>query len=164
MKLAISLGLSALALAMTIAPVNTAAAEEYQQNASGSCSSALPIFDQSLRFRPVGVKNVGTDNAFVSCSALNLTTNGVTIYGAFLQNTTDGDLDISCTFVDGSAFFGTLYFPKTQTYAAGQGGFMIWNSATDNGGTDFTRWANLSCVLQPGVDLQYTAVVTTAPL
>lgn len=164
MKLSIMIGLSALGLAMAMAPVGSAAAVEYQQGASGSCNGALPVFDQALRFRPVGVKNTGSSNAFISCSSMNLYTNGSTIFGAFIANNTGADVDVSCTLVSGRASFSPQYFPKTQTYAAGSFGFMIWNSATDNGGVDFSDSQNLSCVLPPGIDLQYTAMVVNTNL
>lgn len=163
MKTSIFLGLATVATALTAMPVLTADAVEYQQNASGTCSGALPAFDQSLRFRPLAIVNVATTNAFVSCTHENAFGNPVTVYGARIHNPTGASVNVSCTFVTGRDSFTKFSFPKTQTFAAGAGGFILWTAAADNGGVNFQDLSNLSCNLPAGVELEYLANVTVNP-
>lgn len=164
MKLSISLGLSVLVLAVAMAVPHDVVAAEYQQNASGTCNGALPVFDQSLRFRPLAVANQGSTTAFVSCTALNLFSNPVSTFGAHIHNPTGAPVDVSCTFVTGRDSFDKFSFPKTQNFAAGANGFIIWNAVADNGGVNFEDLSSLSCNLPAGVELEYIANVTVDPL
>jgi hypothetical protein len=164
MKSAIYLGLSMLTAAMALAPVQQAQAFEYQQNAAGQCVGALPAYQSNLRFSPYAVTNNGTTGAFVTCSSMNSTTNSVSIYGVFISNPTGADVDVSCTFAPGANQFRETTIPRTQTYPAGGAGFMVWNAATDNGGVNWERWANVSCILPPGLSMDFTATVTSGEL
>ncbi len=164
MKTSIFAGLATVAMALTAMPVLTADAVEYQQNASGTCNGALPVFDQALRFRPLAVANTATTTAFISCTHMNLQGNPVTIYGARIHNTTAATASISCSFVSGRDAFVKITKPKTQSFAANGNTFIIWTSAADNGGVDFEDLSNLSCNLPAGFELEYLANVSTNPL
>jgi hypothetical protein len=41
---------------------------------------------------------------------------------------------------------------------------MVWSAASDNGGVNWERWANVSCILPPGLSIDYTATVTSGNL
>jgi hypothetical protein len=157
-----SIVLSAASVALLAVAAPAAQAVEYQQNASGTCNGALPIFEQSLRFRPLALANTGSSNAFVSCTSENLFNNPVTLYGARIHNTTGAAVNVSCTLVTGRDNFAKTSIPKTQAFAAGANAFIIWNT-TDNGGENYEDLPNLSCNLPAGVELEYVANVTVNP-
>lgn len=166
MKSAVYLGLSALAFGMALAPVQQAQAQqsEYQQNAPGQCVGALPAYQANLRFSPYAVTNNGTASSFVTCAAIGLFPVGVDLYGVYITNPTGASVDVSCTFASGQNGFRDPAIPKTQTYPAGSAGFMIWDAVADNGGVQFSHLSNLSCILPPGLSLDFTANVASAPL
>jgi hypothetical protein len=157
---AAAMSLAVAAVAALAAP--QAMAVEYQQNASGTCNGALPIFEQSLRFRPLALANTGDSFAFVSCTNEAEYQTEHSIYGARIHNPTSAAVDVSCTLVSGRDSFDKVSIPKTQNFAANGGGFIIWSTA-DNGGANYFDLVNLSCNLPAGVELEYVARVTVDP-
>jgi len=164
MKTSIFAGLATVAMALTAMPVLTADAAEYHQNASGVCNGALPVFDQALRFRPLAVANTATSTAFISCSHMNLIGNPVTIYGAFINNTTAATASVSCSFVSGRDSFVKVTKPKTQSFTAGSNNYIVWQASADNGGVDFQDLSNPSRNRPAGFELEFMAFISTNPI
>ena len=164
MKSSIHAGLTTLIVAMAFMPMADISAEEYHQNATGVCQGNLPASDTNIRKRPTAVRNEGTGNSFVNCSTMNLLENEVTIAGIRLNNAGATPATISCTMVNGRQSFDPAFFPKSREFAAGESGFIAWTAAADNGGVNFQDLINFSCLLLPQTDIEYTAVVTVAPL
>ena len=164
MRSSIHAGLTTLVVAMVVMSMADVSAEEYQQNATGVCQGNLPASDTNIRKRPTAVRNEGTGNAFVNCSTMNLIENEVTTAAVHVNNAGAASATISCTMVNGRQSFDPAFFPKTRDLPAGASGFMIWTAAGDNGGANFQDLINFSCLLPPQTDIEYTAVVTVAPL
>lgn len=153
-----SLSIAALVLATAaFMTPGTSNAQEFQQNASGVCQGALPVYDTLLRNRPLGIMNVGSTASYVSCSFMSGFGIPHDIVGIQIANPTAADVDVSCTIVTGRSSFDHTYYPVTLTYPAGAFGFLIQflDPAVDPG----TDLINASCLLPPGVELSYMAVV-----
>lgn len=139
-------------------------AEQYLQNGAGVCKSALPVFDGNIRNRPTAISNEGTANAFVSCSALDRIDNTSDLVGVWIHNNLASATDVACTLVNGSPADGsTEFFPRTQSYSAGSGGYILWTAA-DNEDVPFARLINFSCNLPAGVELRLITLNTAANL
>ncbi|MEP6634228.1 MAG: hypothetical protein ABJA62_08450 [Luteimonas sp.] len=132
------------------------------QNATGTCQSALPVFDGQIRKRPLALQNEGTTSAFVSCSLMGPNSSAVDIIliQVFADNSTATPVALTCTLITGLSKFGTPQsLPKTITMPANSGvnGF-VWTRA-DNGGAPFNNFTiNVSCNLPVGTGLSGMSV------
>lgn len=147
-----------LAVCIALAVAAPAAHAETQVNASGACKSALPVFDGNIRSRPLGVRNEGTANAFVSCSVPAEHGSSMDIAALYLTNSSDADLTVSCTFVNGRNSFSPQYAPGNRYLLAGTSGWLVFFPDTSPPGGDL---ANFSCNLPPGTEINM--VVTVPP-
>lgn len=147
-----------LALAL---PATQAATVQRSVIQSGvmACQASTPAFDANLRKKPIGVDNVGTTTAYVTCGFTGDSggTPQSTWIGVILRNTGAIALSISCTLVDAGADLNT---PKYVTRAAIVPGYrtgqdLSFSSSTDNGNTPFIAPA-LSCALPPGAGIAAT--------
>jgi hypothetical protein len=133
----------------------------FNQNATGSCQSALPVFDGQIRKRPLAVQNEGTASAFVSCSFVTPGDFvGVFQISLYADNNTGSAIDISCTLVSGISKSGVpTYLPQTIKMAANSGiNRFVWTAA-DNGGVNFNNYAlSASCNLPPGTGLSLSEI------
>ena len=161
------LGLAVVAVVASLASGN-AQAIRYDQNGSGTCNGALPFFDQNLRFRPLAVANIGSTNAFVTCTQASRETSPASATEArvYLHNTSSTSATVSCIYRPGEEVGAAspTAFPKNLVLAAGQTGFIIWTSAADNAGNSFERPANFSCNLPVGFELEFIVVDQTPDL
>jgi len=144
----------ALALAALLhAPDSQAATERVQRiSATAVCEAPLPVFDVTLRKRPLGIGNEGTTPIFVSCAlpADSVAPPGgasVSVRLAMLSNAPA--TTVNCNLVAGT--------PDNLSYTAG-------STVVPSGGTAWLTWNNVhkgsargtlnfSCNLPPQVDL-----------
>lgn len=132
----------------------SATAVEYETvSAVGACQAALPVYDSSLRKKPLAVANQGQTTAFMSCAVLDHLA-GVADILVSLKNRSAADAEVTCTFIDGSHLSeGTnTYFPKSVSVSAGTNNFIDWNYVFDNGGQVMFS-INFSCALPAGVEM-----------
>jgi hypothetical protein len=136
-------------------------ARAFNQNATGFCQSALPVFDGQIRKRPLAIQNEGTASAFVSCSFMSPDHNvGVKEILLYADNNTGSAVDISCTLVSGISHFNVpTYHPQTITMPANSGlNLLAWTQA-DNGGVKFNDYAlSVSCNLPVGTGLSFSSI------
>jgi hypothetical protein len=125
------------------------------QNATGACQSALPVFDGQIRKRPLAIQNVGTASAYVSCSFMTPAHGtGVNSVNLIAENNTGTAVDVSCTLVVGVSKLAPTYFPKTITLPANSGLNSFTWTAANNGGVPFDSYAiSASCSLPVGTGL-----------
>lgn len=165
MKLPVYLGFSVLGLAFAMAPVSTASASvQYLHGSTAACVGALPAYQTSLRFSPYALINNGTANTFVTCSGTNLLSNPIEIVAVWFTNNTGASVDIDCTLATGVNAIRDTTVPKTQTYANGASGYLLWNYTTDNAGVTWNYVPAVSCILPPGVSLDFLTYNLTNPL
>ncbi|WP_133000358.1 hypothetical protein [Luteimonas arsenica] len=139
-------------IALAAAP---AAHAETQVNATGACKSALPVFDGNIRSRPLGVRNEGTSNAFISCSVPSEHGTRLALVGLRVHNGNAVATSLSCTFVNGRFNFAPQSETQTIELPANTSDWMIfYPGATAPDGGDL---ANFSCNLKPGTELSYIA-------
>jgi hypothetical protein len=152
--------IAACALAVAAAALSGPASadlvlRDYTINAAGNCQPALPVFSTNFRQRPLGIKNEGTTPAYVTCSLPgDFITAGNNFAGIGFVNTGAADYDVSCTFTDGVAapFSTPNYYPQTVTVPAGSANAAIWDPAAF-ALTTFSQYANFSCLLPPGGEI-----------
>lgn len=159
MKISTALGTAVVALAAQLAP-SVAHAEVYQQNASGTCQGSLPVFENSLRYRPLALANVSSSNVFVTCTSENRLGNELTEYAVYVHNTGSATGAVDCNFIPGRDSFARDKFPKSVILAPGQQAILVWTAANDNGGQNFRDLGNLSCSLPAGVEIEYISHTT----
>lgn len=144
----------ALALAALLhAPEGSAATERVQRiSATAVCEAPLPVFDLTLRKRPIGIGNEGTTPIFVSCSLPADTVappGGATVSVRLAMLSTTAPATVNCNLVTGT--------PDNLAYTAG-------SAVVPAGGTTWLTWDNVhkgaasgtlnfSCNLPPQVDL-----------
>ncbi|MEO6138715.1 MAG: hypothetical protein ABIP11_08655 [Luteimonas sp.] len=134
----------------------------FDQNATGGCQSALPVFDGQIRKRPLAIQNEGTAPAFVSCSFMTPIINtGVSRVNLYADNNTGATLDITCTLVVGlSNFDMPTYLPKTISVPANSGLYVFEWTSVDNGGVNFNSYAiSASCNLPVGTGLSLSQII-----
>lgn len=144
----------AWALAIWLATSGGAAAEtvvrDHYSHGTAGCQAALPVFDTSVRKRPLAFANEGTAHAFVTCDTDNFSVSSegsFTLISMYFSNAGANAAAFDCTLVDIAAT-ATNYFPKsTGAIPPGGNGFILW-STSDNGGQLF-RAPAISCSLPP---------------
>lgn len=165
MKLPVYIGLSVLGLASAMAPVHVAnASVQYLHGSTAACVGALPAYQSSLRFSPYALINNGTSNTFVTCSGTNLLGDPIEIVGVWFTNNTGASVDISCTLATGVNAIRDTTLPKTQTFADGASGYLLWRAIEDNGGITWNYIPAVSCNLPPGISLDFFTYNLTSPL
>lgn len=131
-------------------------------NATGFCNGSLPSFEGALRKRPLAIANQGATPAFVSCSAPSgyRSAGNRNFLVTFVNRTTEA-VAVNCTLVDGVVdelaalvpmFAPPVYYPKSIAVSAGAAGIVVWSPAGE-GVEAFTEYANVNCILPPGVEI-----------
>lgn len=120
------------------------------------CEAPLPIYDATLRKRPLGIANEGTSVIFISCSMPGDYVGNVesaTVQINFTGLESGGT--VSCTLVGGSRF-GMVYRTGSVAVAMGANNQLAWDDV-DKG----TTWGsyNFSCNVPPGVEMNNLMVI-----
>jgi hypothetical protein len=132
----------------------------FNQNATGFCQPALPVFDGQIHKRPLALQNEGAASAFVSCAFMSPAYGlGVKEILLYADNNTSSDVVMSCTLVTGISKFGVpTYIPRSILISAHNGDTFDW-TIVDNGGVNFNNYAlSASCNLPPGTGLSFSQI------
>ena len=148
----------ALALGLGASPQLSAATvvRSHFSHGTANCQSALPVFDGSIRKRPMALANEGVTTSFVTCDSENINadaeTTGFHLVEIYFRNRSGNDgVAVSCTLVDG-VDQASSFLPKQSTLMfIGGTAAVYWDSA-DNEDTNFGAPA-ISCALPAGVDI-----------
>lgn len=144
----------ALALAAVLhVPEGRAATERVQRvSATAACEAPLPVFDATLRKRPIGIGNEGTTSIFVSCSLpadSAAPPGGATVSVRLAMRGGGPATTVNCQLVTGT--------PDNLSYTAGSAvvpaagaAWLTWNNV-HKGAASGTL--NFSCNVPPMVDL-----------
>ena len=133
---------------------NAATVRRYDISSVAVCSAPLPVYDATLRRRPLGILNEGTKPVFVSCS---LPVDGATdqvgsTMFIMMKNFGSTDATTNCTLNA-----GTRYENKVGSVTASATLHAdSYEDAVFFGGIDRMSSAgsiNFSCVLPPNVEL-----------
>ena len=144
----------AVALACLAVP-GAASANSYRAHyisATAVCSGPLPVYDNNLKRRPLGILNQGTSNVFISCSvpsdfegdqagASNIINVQFTSFGAAGK--------VNCTLNAGYRGSSGSVAGTTDVTAGGTN-FVIWN-----GIDKMNAWGsyNFSCSMPPDMEM-----------
>lgn len=139
--------------AMLHAPAASAATERVQRvSATAVCEAPLPVFDTTLRKRPIGITNQGGPSVFVSCSLpadSAAPPGGASVSARFAMIGEAPPVTVQCQLVAGTADAPTYTAGSIVVPAAGSA-WLTWNGV-DKGTASATL--NFSCHLPSGVDL-----------
>ena len=121
-------------------------------NPLNACQGALPTFEGSLRKRPRGFINEGSEIAFVSCGfPAEAGADKTTQINVEFRNEGTATQTVSCTAVDTRS--PPKFSVKSLAVAAGSAGQLAWTAA-DNEGVNY-RYPAVSCGLPTGMLIQY---------
>lgn len=165
--------LAVLAIATSSFALRAHAAEELVQHtstATNNCQGALKNADK-LRNRPLGMNNETPEDVFVSCSFMTANfdpaTTGTRIveyFGAFFTNSTDAEVSVTCTGVQGLAGEpDNVYESQTFTVLPNgvpgtpDTGYVFFGRASLEDPLYYQNVA-MSCRLPPGVSINDTYV------
>lgn len=144
----------ALALgAMLHAPDSSAATERVQRiSASAVCEAPLPVYDITLRKRPIGIGNEGTTTIFVSCALPTdaaAPPGGATVSVRLAMLADLPAATVTCQLVAGTP--DNLTFTAGTAVVQSSGAvWLTWNNV-HKGSTAGTL--NFSCNLPPRIDI-----------
>jgi len=132
-------------------------------NASGTCQSALPVYDVNIRKRPRAIQNEGDSAAFVTCSYysqgldIQSTSNpsSLRVYASVVDGVEDS---LTCTLVMGNGDGPSTYIVKTISLAATGELAVIWWDSTDFPNPPPSGLFSISCNLTPGVGIRYSVI------
>lgn len=137
---------------------------EMSANAAANCQGALPNFEGSIRKRPLGVQNEGTDASFVTCAFVNQYDSDapgtIDYFDVFFVNNGSAAATVTCTAVAGfETGIDNVYVSKSTTVAPGSTVHALLHfDETDNGGEPYYPLVSLSCRIPPGVGINDTYV------
>ena len=129
----------------------------FVQNATGSCQSALPVFEGQIRKRPLALQNEGFTPAFVTCSFMNTdrSVDGMKAVYLYADNDRGVDRLMTCTLVTGiPGSMAPEFIVKSILLPANSRlNEFLWTPA-DHGGQNFNNYTtNVSCNLAVGTGL-----------
>lgn len=161
--LALGAGLSFSAQAVT-------QARTVRSQGGTACALSIPTTDTKVRPKATGFRNEGTTNAFVICG-YPLPNGDLTFFNMNFMSLDGVARDVTCTAMNGNAFFSPTYSSKTVTTPADTTGAtaVSW-SAADFGGTAGnsmpTGYISVTCILPgqvsiPNVYVNYNEDVGT---
>lgn len=167
MKLASGIAVLTIALASAYSAPSSAAIVEHgnASNPVARCQGALPVFETSIRKRPLAVQNEGTSDAFVTCSfefdSVNAIGNTATLVDTYFTNTSDTEQTMTCTAVTG--FEGDLEFPNeyvSQTFVIepGEQANPYWIDTDFEDGGLASGLVSISCNVPAGVGVNDTYI------
>lgn len=130
------------------------------QSAAGICQGALPAFAGTLRMRPMGIVNEGSQTSFVTCAVQGDYTVARGASALFLRvsNGTNASASVTCTLVNGygnSNAFTPVYVTKSAQMAANAGASLIWEATDLGNGSSTIQFPQFSCALPPGTSIHY---------
>lgn len=138
--------------AFTMANADAATQRATYVTATAACAGPIPASDGALRRSPIGIRNDGTVNVFISCS----------VPGDFVGDLTTGILEphfhnfgadsatVNCTMTAGLREYGFGSVAGSTVIAAGSDSWVDWSNVDKK-----HAWGsyNFSCILPPGVEI-----------
>lgn len=120
--------------------------------ATAACSGPIPSSDGALRRSPIGIRNDGTSNVFISCSVPadfvgDLTTG---IIETHFHNFGAASGTVNCTLTAGIREYGVGSVAGSTVVAAGGDSYIQWANIDKK-----HNWGsyNFSCILPPGMEI-----------
>jgi hypothetical protein len=135
------------------------------QGAAGICQPALSSHAASLRARPLGLINEGTESAFVTCTFRGdprANERGATKVQVHVGHVGEAGSTVTCTFVEGVELGGVsnaVYRTKSlPVYGGSAGASMTWQPSEIAGAPALIYQPALQCQLGPGTAIHYISV------
>lgn len=141
------------AFALLLLAQHASAANHRYHNWSSTavCEAPLPVYDATLRKRPLGIANEGAATIFISCS----------LPADYYADTDDGQVNIyftspsantpvSCTMAAGNRISGVAYQTKSAVIPGGNSGLV---SFTDVSRVSEFGSLNFSCNLPAALEM-----------
>ena len=119
-------------------------------NPAAACQSALPVFEDLIRKRPLAIQNEGERTAFVTCAMVS--GGGVIEVRLYLAGTDTTPRAVSCTAVAGYNTGPAQYMTKTATVTSSAQSSLHWQNTEFEEQDLGSRFA-VSCALPPGTSV-----------
>lgn len=138
--------------ALAMANADAAIVRTHYVTATAACAGPIPSSDGALRRSPLGIRNQGSDNVFISCSvpadsAGDQTAGTVNV--AF-WNFGTADVTVNCTLTAGTRYAGYGSVAGSVTVSAGNSETIVW---LDIDKKDIWGSYNFSCILPPNIEI-----------
>jgi hypothetical protein len=119
--------------------------------ATAACAGPIPSSDDALRRSPLGIRNQGTKDVFISCSLPGdyVTGQGAAI-SVVVENFSAAESSVKCTLITGNRLDGFESFANNETLRAGTAFEIGWIFAVK---FNVISAYNVSCILPPGVEI-----------
>jgi len=146
---------AAIVSATALVHAPQAQASRVASTAVGACQASLPLYDASLRKRPLGMRNEGSSHVFISCGVQW----GFMVYSndedvVYATNQNRKPVDLTCTLVAGPFPGLAAYMPKTVTLPAYGTDSIVWTET-------YNPYFNVSCDVPPGVEINVVGATYT---
>lgn len=134
------------------AGAEAAGVRHHYYSATSVCEAPLPVYDATLRKRPLGISNEGTTPIFISCSLPtdfvgDRDTNTVQIHFASMGAAGF----VTCTLVAGTRNYGAIVGVAASTSVGANGtSFVSWNQVDKR---DTYGTLNFSCNLPRDIEM-----------
>ncbi|HST45595.1 MAG TPA: hypothetical protein VLK29_10280 [Luteimonas sp.] len=145
----LALAVTALA-APAIVAAGTAESGVTVSNPAGACQSALPVYEDLIRKRPLATQNEGKRTAFVTCAMVS--GGGVIEVLLYLAGTETTPRAVSCTAVAGYNTGPAQYLTKTAMVTGDAQTSLRWENSEFPEQDLGSRFA-VSCALPPGTSV-----------
>lgn len=151
--LPVALCAGAIAAALASGHADAATARAHYISATAVCSGPLPVYDNQLKRRPLGILNQGTTNVFISCSVPSDyegdTASDFNFLRIYFRSFGAGG-NIACTLNAGNRIDGSGSVALSTTIGAG-GDTSIFFTAIDK----LSPWGsyNFSCNVPADVEM-----------
>jgi len=131
-------------------------------NPVGVCQGALPNYEGAIKKRPLALENVGTGDAFITCSYATQGGPGVTSVTVEFTNGNDAVRLLKCTGVSGYAGNPQTEYVLKQSIIQPGGAMasLVWNAADFQGAPSVFPSVNfsISCNLEPNMQINRTRI------
>lgn len=146
------LGVLALSAAFISSNAGAATFRAHIIAATANCAGPLPVSDSNLRKNPLGVRNEGTANVFVSCSTAadfygDIGTDGFN--QLLIVDTTGSAVPVNCTSVNGNRYEGFVSVAGVQNTLDETYSYIELDPDKH---VSFGSY-NFSCILPPGFEM-----------
>lgn len=151
---AFALAVCTAASSMVSAPATAATFDAHYISPTAVCSGPLPVYDNQLKRRPLGILNEGTTSVFISCSLPSsfvgdLSSSSNFVFVGFRSFGTTGG-NIACTLNAGDRLSGSGSVAQSAAITAGGDTYVYFNPIDK---TNAYGAYNFSCAVPPGVEI-----------
>ncbi len=138
--------------AFTVADADAATSRTHYYSAVAVCAGPIPSSDGNLRRNPLGIRNDGDVNVWISCSVPGdfVGDQVAGLLQPYFHHFGTGNATINCTLVAGNRFNGYALVTGATNIAGGGDAYVSWDPVDK---ISAYGSYNFQCILPPDVEL-----------